>query len=111
MRYNNQITKKTAVDAWKRYFKKTRGVDSLIHFNTPKFKYPSQTDRGNFNTIKHIWKTGDRYYKLAAKYYSDPTLWWIIAFYNQKPTEHHVQLGDIIYIPVPLESIQYYIGY
>ncbi len=111
MRYNNQKASINIIEAWKKYFKKSRGVESLTHFNTPKFKYPDQGDRSNFNTIKHIWTTGDRFYKLAAKYYSDPTLWWIIAFYNQKPTEFHAKLGDMIYIPVPLESIQYYIGY
>ena len=86
-------------------------MTEITQYNTPKMRYPKQTDRNNFDSIKHIWVTGDRYYKLAAKYYSDPTLWWVIAFYNQKPTESHVKLGDIVYVPVPLESILYYMGY
>ena len=35
----------------------------------------------------------------------------LIAFFNQKPTEFHVNPGDVIYIPVPLEAILYSIGY
>ena len=27
--------------------------------------------------INHIWKTGDRYFKLASQYYGRPELWWI----------------------------------
>ena len=50
-------------------------------------------------------------FKLASKYYDDPTMWWVIAFYNQKPTEFHLKLGDLVYIPVPLETVLFYIGY
>jgi|TARA_R100001129_G_scaffold123497_1_gene86159 hypothetical protein len=59
--------------------------------------------------INHIWKTGDRYFKLASQYYGRPELWWIIAFYNQKPTEGHVMKGDLIKVPTPIELVLYYI--
>ena len=111
MRYNNQNVFVNSKEAYERYLKKTRGMKEITQFNTPKFKYPTNVDRAQFNSIKHIWTTGDRYFKLASKYYSDPTMWWVIAFYNQKPTEFHAKLGDIIYIPVPLESVLYHIGY
>ena len=61
----------------------------------------------NLQSVQHIWKTGDRYYKLAAKYYGEPTYWWVIALYNKAPTEAHLQLGDVIDIPVPLETITF----
>ena len=111
MRYNNQNVFVNSKEAYERYLKKTRGMKEITQFNTPKFKYPTNVARAQFNSIKHIWTTGDRYFKLASKYYSDPTMWWVIAFYNQKPTEFHAKLGDIIYIPVPLESVLYHIGY
>jgi nucleoid-associated protein YgaU len=65
----------------------------------------------NFNTIGHVWTSSDKFYNLAAEYYSDPEMWWVIAFYNQKPTEFHLSPGDIVYIPTPLETVLYYIGY
>ena len=110
MRYINQNVFTNERDAYKRYLKK-RGLKLINQFNTPKFNYPSQKEMENFNTISHIWSTGDRYFKLADEYYGDSTLWWVIAFFNQKPTEFHMKLGDIIYIPVPLESVLFYIGY
>jgi hypothetical protein len=60
-------------------------------------------------TFPHIWKTGDRYYKLAAAYYGRPQLWWVIALYNQKPTEGHLKRGDVIKIPTSLDLLLYYL--
>ena len=65
----------------------------------------------NFDTTTHIWKLGDRYHKLASEYYADSELWWVIASYNKKPTEFHLKAGDIVYIPMPLETVLYYMGY
>lgn len=47
----------------------------------------------------HLWKVGSRFYKLAYEHYGDATLWWIIAFYNKKPTDSHVKIGEVIYVP------------
>jgi len=57
------------------------------------------------NLTSHIWKMGDRYYKLAHAYYNDPELWWVIARFNEKPTEAHLELGDVITIPLPIEKV------
>jgi nucleoid-associated protein YgaU len=111
MRYKNQNVFTNDDDRYKRLLKKTRGLSQIAQYDTPSFKHPTVSDMTNFNTIAHIWKTGDRYFKLAEEYYSDPALWWIIALYNQKPTEFHLNLGDVVYIPVPLETILFYIGY
>lgn len=111
MRYKNQRVYRNANEAYKRYLKQTRGMDSIRQYNTPKFKHPSAGETSNFNTVSHIWRTGDRLYKLADEYYNDAEMWWVIALYNQKPTEFHYKLGDVLYIPVPLESVLFYIGY
>lgn len=111
IRYKNQRVFINDTDAYKRYLK-DRGLKHIKQYSTPKMFYPSDTiSMANFSTLKHIWGTGDRYYKLADEYYQDPTMWWVIAFYNQKPTEFHIKLGDIIFIPTPLDSILYSIGY
>ena len=97
--------------AYKRYLKKSRGMEQITQYSTPKFRHPDVSDLRNFNEVTHVWKTGDRYYKLAHEYYGDAEMWWVIALYNQRPTEFHVKLGDVLYIPTPLETVLFYIGY
>jgi len=48
---------------------------------------------------------GDRYFKLAHRFYGDSKLWWVIAWFNKKPTESHVDVGDLILIPTDLYQI------
>lgn len=59
----------------------------------------------------HLWKQSDRYWKLANKYYKDSRYWWVIAEYNQKPTEALLNSGDIIVIPQPLQAALSALGY
>ncbi len=110
MRYLNQKIFRNAGDAYRRYLKK-RGMKQIDQYTTPKFLYPTPEDTKKFETISHIWGVGDRYFKLANRYYGDPELWWVIAFFNQKPTEFDIKAGDIIFIPTPLETVLFHIGY
>jgi len=110
-RYKNQEVFTNMRAAYRRYLKKSRGMNQVVQYNTPKFRHPSTEELTNFNVVVHVWSTGDRYFKLAHEYYGDPEMWWVIALYNQKPTEFHVKLGDILYIPTPLETVLFYIGY
>ena len=111
MRYKNQSVFTNANEAYRSYLKKTRGVEKIRQYDTPTFRHPGLEEITNFKRIRHVWKTGDRYFKLADEYYNDPEMWWVIALYNQRPTEFHIALGDIIYIPVPLETVLFYVGY
>jgi len=110
LRYFNQNIFINAGKAYRRYLK-SRGKKKITQYATPRFKHPTAEDSSNFNTTNHIWKTGDKYYKLASQYYNDSSMWWVIALYNQKPTEFHMNPGDIVYIPTPLESVLYYMGF
>jgi len=104
---NKRILKSTvrnAEELYKETFRK-RGVNHIDHYPTPKLYHPEASDLRNIDTIKHIWKVGDGYSKLAYKFYGDPKLWWVIAWYNQLPTDAHVSFGDVIYIPTPLDEI------
>ena len=56
-------------------------------------------------TNGYIWGVGDRYFKLAHRFYGDSKLWWVIAWFNKKPTESHVDVGDLILIPTDLDQI------
>ena len=110
MRYFNQNIYVNSDPSYRRYLKK-RGMESIRQFDTPQFRHPKAADLRNFKRAQHIWGTGDRFFKLASEYYADPEKWWVIALYNQKPTEFHVKPGQIIYIPYPLDSVLYYMGY
>ena len=63
-----------------------------------------------FITEKYVWKTGDRYYTIANKFYGDSRLWWAIAWFNQKPTEGHINQGDLLYIPKPIGKLLTYLN-
>lgn len=86
-----------------------RGVTKIRHYNTPKMGYPKPEQvAAHISRIPHIWKSKDMYWKLAAQYYGDSQLWWVIAWFNKKPTESHVKLGDTIQIPTPLDQVLAY---
>jgi hypothetical protein len=53
--------------------------------------------------ITHIWSHGDRLWKLSEQYYGNPSYWWLIAWFNRKPTENHYSIGDTVIIPIPFE--------
>ena len=62
-------------------------------------------ERAALQTTTHIWTTADRYYKLANQFYGDPSLWWIIAWYNGRPTEADVFPGDLLTIPLEASAV------
>ena len=84
-------------------------ADDTLQYSTPSFKRLSASQIRTLDEAKHVWKTGDRYYKLAATYYGRPELWWAIALYNEKPTEAHIRFGDIIRVPMPIETYLRYL--
>ena len=59
----------------------------------------------SIETIRHVYSTGDRLSKLAHKHYGDARYWWLIAWFNGKPTDFHCKIGDYIYIPFPLRDV------
>tara|TARA_R110002110_G_scaffold278044_2_gene493355 strand:+ start:186 stop:488 length:303 start_codon:yes stop_codon:yes gene_type:complete len=81
----------------------------IRQYSTPTNVRLSAAQRRTITEVSHIWKTGDRYYKLAERYYGRPQYWWAIALYNNKPTEGHIRLGDTIQVPVPLEKYLRYL--
>tara|TARA_Y100000310_G_scaffold341949_1_gene443029 strand:+ start:1552 stop:1890 length:339 start_codon:yes stop_codon:yes gene_type:complete len=86
-------------------FMEQRNKKSIRQFTTGKMRYPTAEDLRDITRNKHIWKTGDRYYKLAIQYYGSARYWWVIALFNLKPTEADLKVGDYIDIPLPLENI------
>ena len=88
--------------AYKRGRNKPGGI---YMFATPEIPHMSEKLIAGLNLEAHRWTVGDKFYKLADMYYNDPKLWWVIALFNKLPTEGHVELGDLIYIPLPLDKV------
>jgi len=86
-----------------------RNTKSILQYNTANLKHPTSTEIANLTTVNHVWREGDRFWKLAAKYYNQPKLWWILAWFNRMPTEGQVSLGDVVVVPLPLEKILDYL--
>jgi len=86
-----------------------RGVRHIRQYGSPNLTHPRPEDIRNLKRVGHTWRVGDRYYKLAHKYYGNAKYWWIIAWYNKKPTESHVTLGETLKIPFPLYKVLSYL--
>tara|TARA_R100000008_G_C3518247_1_gene132555 strand:+ start:160 stop:495 length:336 start_codon:yes stop_codon:yes gene_type:complete len=96
-------------DIYDEHFKK-RDVRFVDQYTTSNISYPSVEIIKDLSHHKHVWKVGDRYYKLAHEHYGDAEWWWVIAWYNKAPTEGHLRLGDVIKIPFPLNVLLKYVG-
>ncbi len=91
-------------------FFEQRGLNKIRHYRSPKLPPMTVKVVKSFTRQRHVWTFGDRYYKLANKFYGDPKLWWAIAWFNQKPTEGLIKQGDIIYIPRPISRLLTYLN-
>lgn len=101
IKYNSNILIKKILDE--------KNISFVKHYSSPNIKIPSYLDKVKIRTISQVWKRGDKLSKYAEKYYTDPELWWIIALYNNKPTDAHFKIGDIFYIPTDLNNFFQYV--
>ncbi len=82
-----------------------RGVNHIKHYGTPEMSYPTAEELQFVDTTTHIWSKGDKLFKLAYEFYGDPKYWYIIAWFNKKPTEAHFKYGTVVFIPEPLSLV------
>ncbi len=88
-----------------------RGEVSLEHYQTPNMiSPPSGEFLSNLRIEKFTWVSNYKMWKLAADHYGDPSYWWVIAWFNSKPTDAHFSLGDPVLVPFPLASVLSYHG-
>jgi hypothetical protein len=87
-----------------------RDVNGVEQYSTPVLQHMTKQQISSLRIINHVWTTGDRYYKLAFDHYGNSSLWWVIAWFNKKPTEADVSYGDVIYIPHPIDKVLSYLG-
>ena len=109
-RYRNRKIVVNAFEQFRELFD-SRGVRRIRHYGSPTLRHPTPEERSTLFMIPHFWSLGDRFYKLAFEHYGDEKLWWVIAWWNTAPTESHVKMGDVIYIPQPLNKLYDLIGY
>jgi len=103
-RYDKRAIAVNKADSYKELFQK-RGIRFVRQYRTPSMIFPTDEEQEQIEAEDYIWRTSDRFYKLAHSYYGDSKYWWIIAWYNQKPTESHLNLGDVIQIPISLNAV------
>ena len=82
-----------------------RRTNLIAHYATPNITYPDLEELRGLTILTHIWKVGDRFYKISDLYYDDPGYWWILAWFNQKPLETDIKLGEVLDIPLPLDNL------
>mgnify|MGYP001034784939 FL=1 len=92
------------------FLRKKRGVKNIVQYETPRTHIPRLTERVTLSTTSHLWSYGDRYYNLAHQYYGNTDYWWVIAWYNGRPTEADIKPGDLIEIPLKLDDALRMIG-
>ena len=80
-----------------------RGIDTIQQFKT--FFFNRKNIKNSYGYHEHVWKKGDKLYKIANKYYGDIEFWWIIAMWNNKPTDANFKIGDVIEVPYPAGDI------
>ena len=103
-RFNNREKATNSNPMYKNIFDE-RGVQQIEQYRTPKLKFPNEEGLKKIRTLDYTWKQGDQFWKIASRQYGDPTLWWLIAQFNRKPTEGHLTPGDIIKLPIDLSDI------
>ena len=80
-----------------------RGVKQIVQYDT--IKFPQAGREVSVSQVEHVWSHGDKYYKLAYQYYRSYKYWWVIAYWNGKPTDAHLNYGDVIRIPLDLSKV------
>ena len=103
-RYDDRLVFTTSDKGSNKHLLEERGVKSITFYSTAEFAPLTKEAFSSMHSLRHIWTAGDRYYKLSYKHYGSTKYWWVIAKYNQKPTESHVNLGDELFIPFPLQD-------
>ena len=69
------------------------------------FRFNRSFSKANFRIKTHIWTQGDKLYKISAQYYGDTKYWWLIALWNNRPTDADYIMGQKIQIPYPINEL------
>lgn len=106
-RHTNRIKFNNNTDEYKKQIKK-RGKPSIIQYTSPNMKSLTVAQILTLKVMDHTWKGSDSFTALSHKYYGDISLWWVIAHFNEVPSEFKLSQGDIIGIPFPVDRVLSY---
>ena len=82
-----------------------RHLKEVVQLSTLRLNEPTEEElKDEINFVERIFSMGDKMYKYAKEIYGDTEYWWVIAWFNNKPTDVHWKLGETVYIPVPFRS-------
>jgi len=84
---------------YRKVFFDDRDIQQIIQYKTARFYFPTDEEMSGISFYTTTWGVTDKLYNIAANVYGAPELWWLIAWFNQKPTEAHFRTGDVVYIP------------
>ncbi len=107
-RFNNRRIFRNRDELYEQFLEE-RDAKYFRQYATPNFHYPTVEEMGEIKRVKHIWKRGDRFFKLAFEHYGDSSLWWVIAWFNKTPTESHVPIGSVLLVPKPIQKVLKYL--
>jgi hypothetical protein len=76
-----------------------RNSNSVTYYSADSLKHPTQEDYNRVGSRPVIWDHTTRLTKLSNQYFGSFEYWWVIAWWNKKPTDAHFNIGDVVYIP------------
>ena len=84
-------------------FFKDRGVNKIEHNSLGSIGL--NFNQENYAYTNHVWRKGDTLIRLANTYYRDLSYWYVIGYFNKKPTDSMYELGETIKIPLNPDNI------
>ena len=82
---------------------------SIVHYESPTLPPKDSALTRQLNIDYFTWLMVHNYYKVASKVYGRRELWWVIAWYNEKPSDTLIERGETIKIPRPVETVISYV--
>jgi len=89
----------SSLDSRYDYLFENRDVRVVYTIAMKQMNEMTDADRASISTRRYTWRTSDRYWQVAERFYGDPRMWFVIAYYNKAPTEFHLSNGQDILVP------------
>ena len=100
-RYNRRIKLINDTEQYRSVFE-DRGVRNITQYATPEKVAYEEDVYDSIDYVLYTWTFGDMYWRLSTRFFGDPQYWYVIAAFNERPTESHNRVGDVLKIPTNL---------